>query len=506
VIRAHLELCRLYSPSRLNEPVLARQHGEWLLTRSQRMQNRVAKTQALWCLSDVLREGAEAERVRARQDAEQALNIMREMRRPFGIARGENYVANIALLAERDAARAVPLLQRTLDSARDVGFVLLESRTLMNLGVAYDMLGQRSKALNAYRESFKMSETLRDAQDAARSLANAAAILVDYGEQEEGLRDAQNAVGVFHELGDKNFEAHARRVIGSYYRHVGQYDEARLQLNQGLAVAQERKIGEQIARLTLELGRAHFDAGDYIKARELFMRARTAPGVDGVQAHTELARTYARLGDFGSSRAELEIASSDVERFKDVGSLPLLNLALGELEYETDRVDAARKFFGEASNAWSDGDLPEDASVEARAYSGWLTVLAGEAVKGTSAIMQSLRHARATGRLGIEARCLVFLARGAILRRDFEAAVLTLGELPEQRQALLNPELRAQIRYWRGEALGRKGEGRAAVERAAARTLLESWLANVVGASYQSSVRLRPVIRLMSESDSAAGR
>src|SRR4029450_13242243 len=125
-------------------------------------------------------------------------------------------------------------------------------------------------------------------------------------------------------------------------------------------------------------------------------------------------------------------------------------------------------------NAWFEGDLPEDASVEARAYWGWLTLLSGERTKGTSAIMESLRLARATGRLGIEARCLVFLAHGAIRDRDFDGAVLKLGELTEQREALLNPELRAQIRYWRGEALRGKGDSRAAAERAAARSLLEA--------------------------------
>jgi len=498
--RAHLELCRLYSPSRLNEPVLARQHGERLLAQSRRIENRVAETQALWCLSDVLREGADADRLIARQYAEQGLDIMRRLHRPFGIARGENYVASIALLAERDAARAAPLLQRTLDSARGVGFVLLESRALMNLGVAYDMLGQRSKALNAYRDSFKMFEDLRNAQDAARSLANAAAILVDYGEPDEGLRDAQNTVGIFHELGDKNFEAHARRVIGSYYRHAGQHDEAIRHLTLGLAVAEERNIGEQIARLSIELARAHFDVGAYMRARDLLTAASArATGVDGVQAHLELARTYARLGDFAAARAEVGSAAAGITRSADTGSLPLLNLAQGELEYESGRRDDASRYFEEASKAWTESDLPEDASVEAHAYVGWLAVLKGDRARGTTAIVRSLDRARATKRVGLAVRCLTLLSESAVRAGDLDGALARLGGVSEQDLRSVSPELHAQVRYWRGAALLRRNPAQAADEQRTARDLIADWLQTSIASSYRSSVRSRPDLRLISQ-------
>jgi len=506
LLRPHLELCRLYSPSRLNEPSLAREQGEVALSAAKAQKNRPAEAQSLWCLTDVLRSGNEADRRRAHQSADDALRIMEQLQHPFGVARGRNYVALVALLADRDGARAARLFESTLEASRGVGYVLLESRTLMNLGVAYEMLGNRTGALKAYRASFDLSEALHNSQDAAWNQINAAALLVDYGDPDRGLRDAENALAVVRDLGDKDFEAQAQRVIASYYRHAARYDEASRHLTLGLNVARERNLDEKVSRLTLELARVKFDSGDYVAARQLLLPLRdAATGVDRIQVRLELARTHARLADFEASRAELKAASDAISASDDAGSRPLLNHAVGEMYYESGRVEEARRAFSDASKAWSSGDdLPEDASVEARAYLGWLDVLRGDAVTGRAALMESLQHARARQRIAIEARAVLYLARASLRASDVDAAVTTLGELTEARERLLNPELQAQIDYWRAEALARRGDVDARRRRADAQSRLQAWLTTVVGPTYGPNVRLRPDLRLMSES--GAGR
>jgi tetratricopeptide (TPR) repeat protein len=505
LLRPHLELCRMYSPSRLNELALARQQGEVALTAAKSQLNRPAEAQALWCLTDVLRSGNEADRQRAHQLADDALRIMEELRHPFGIARGRNYVALVALLADRDGARAARLFESTLEAARGVGYILLEARTLMNLGVSYEMLGNRGGALKAYRASFDLSEALHNSQDAAWNQINAAALLVDYGDPDRGLRDAENALAVVRDLGDKDFEAQARRVIASYYRHAGRYDEASRHLTLGLTVAHERNLDEKIARLTLELARVKFDSGDYRAARQLLLPLRdAAAGANRTQVRLELARTHARLADFEAASAELKAASDAITASEDAGSRPLLNDALGELYYESGRFEDARRAFADASKAWSEDDLPEDASVEARVYLGWLTVLRGDAATGRAALVGSLEHARKRQRILIEARAIVYLARASLRTGDFNSAIARLGELTEAKQQLLNPELQAQIDYWRAEALARRGDVDAGPLRGEARGRLQTWLTNVVGQSYSSNVRLRPDLRLITES--ATGR
>ena len=63
LVRPHLELCRLYSPSRLNEPALAKQQGEQALAMYKALGNRGGEAQSHWCLTDVLLVGdSQAER------------------------------------------------------------------------------------------------------------------------------------------------------------------------------------------------------------------------------------------------------------------------------------------------------------------------------------------------------------------------------------------------------------------------------------------------------------
>ena len=226
LVRPHLELCRLYSPSRLNEPALAKEQGEMALAGYRSLGNRGGEAQALWCVSDVLRVGDEKDRREARRDADLALGIMQGERHRYGLARAYNYIANVALLADRNAREAISYYEKSLLAAREVGNVFLQARTSMNLGVAYELFGQRPTAIKYYRESFALDEAMGNQREAAWNQANAAAIFIDYGgDVDQGLRDAQNALVVFQKLGDKYFEVFARRTIASYYRHTGEPDQ-----------------------------------------------------------------------------------------------------------------------------------------------------------------------------------------------------------------------------------------------------------------------------------------
>jgi tetratricopeptide (TPR) repeat protein len=506
LLTARLELCRLYAPTRTNEPVLGKEQGQAALRLASELQNSGAEAQAFMCLTDVLRSGSTDERREARRNAEQALSIMERLRYPFGIARASNYVAIVALLAERDAARAVPLLERTLKAARDVGFVRLEVRVLMNLGVAHEALARRSVALQHYRASFELAEKIGEQQDAAANQINAAQILVDNGPNpDEGLRNAQNALGVFERLEDKDFEANARRVIGAYYRHSGEFDRAARELNIGLTVARERDLVEKVTRLTTELARVRFDAGDYLQARELLTEAeRNATGLDAVHARIELGRTYTRLGAFDQARDHLNRAGSELERFGDVGSLPLLNEARGELAYESGDNAGALSSFARASDAWSTDDWPEDASVEARAYLGWLQASSGKAAKGKDTTLQSLRRARQTRRADLEGRCVLFLARIALATGNAREALLTLNELSDDRRLALSADLQAQIHFWQGRALAHTGDAAtAAAQLTVARDLVERWQQSLRSSPYAAGVLQRRDIRLITRDNTA---
>jgi tetratricopeptide (TPR) repeat protein len=217
----------------------------------------------------------------------------------------------------------------------------------------------------------------------------------------------------------------------------------------------------------------------------------------------ELGRTLTRLGDFTGARAELNRVASDIERSHDVGSLPLLNAALGQLEYEMGHVAEATTYFGRASAAWPTDGFPEDSSVESRAYLGLLQGLRGERARGMTPLLESLHWARQTNRVLLEARCLLFMARIELAANRIEDAVARLSDLPEERRRRLNPELQSYLRYWYGKALAQQGRREAAaVEAGAARTILEDW-GRAIPEVDRSRVLSRPDIRLIIGNDAS---
>ena len=497
--RPHLELCRLYSPSRLNDVAAAKQHGEAALQAYRSLGNQGGEVQARWCLSDVLKAGTDDDRRAARQHADIALQTMQSLQYPYGVARALNYVGIVALLAERDGREASGFFQKSLAGVREVGNRFLEPRLLMNLGVSYELFGERSTAVRYYRDSFALFEQLGNQQEAAWNRVNAAAILIDYGgDVEQGVRDAQNARSVFEKVGDKNFEVFARRVVASYLRYTGDHEAARAELSTAIDIARARNLETNLTQLNTELARLQFDRGNYTAARELLLQVgRGASGTDAVHIDIELARTHTRLGSFDVAAADLERAARAIEEIQDVGSLPLLNAAQGELAYESERHRDAQTYFRRAESAWV-ADLPEAASVEARAYSGWIESLQGRRAAARVAVLSSLEQAGKMHRLDLEALCRLFLGRMELGAGRSDEALDVLTGIAGDRETTLAPELRAQLHHWRSQALATRGDPRAAAEAAAARQALDEIRA-LIPEPYLAGVLARPDIRLIGQ-------
>lgn len=462
--RAHLELCRLYSPSRRNDPARARTHGDAALVAYGAVRNRGGEAQALWCLTDVLRAGSDSDRRQARRHAESALKIMTDLGYPYGIARAENYVAQIAF-AERNPIEAAAFWEKSLESARRVGNVFLESRNLLNLGAAYTAMGQRPRALEHYRESFATFETLGSQQEAAWSQANAAAIEIHFGpDPAKGFRDAQNALAVFQKLGDGDWEVFARQTLAAYYRHRGRFDEATRELTLASSLATARGLAAKVGQLTMELARVRVDRGDYPGARQLLEGiAAEVTGGDGIARRRELARVLGRLGDAAAARVELDAASAEARALGDAAAGPLLDAVYGEVAYDAGALDVARAAFERAAAAWQD-DLPDAAIVEAQAFLGFIDATRGRR-GGRATLVRGLTMAERMGRSALIARCRLLLARVDLAAGRVDDAMRALDPIADA--AALAPELRAQIHHWRARILERRGEAAAAGAEAA---------------------------------------
>ena len=86
-------------------------------------------------------------------------------------------------------------------SARSVGNTSLEGIVYINLGVTYITLGNRTKALDYYRQSYETAERGGDERRAAYSRANAGAVLIEFGSPpDDGRRFVEGALRVVRKL------------------------------------------------------------------------------------------------------------------------------------------------------------------------------------------------------------------------------------------------------------------------------------------------------------------
>jgi tetratricopeptide (TPR) repeat protein len=476
LIRPHLELCRLYSPTRLNETVSAKQHGERALSDYRTLGVRGGEAQALLCLTEVLRVGSDDERSQARQYADAALDILRDLGHDYNVPRASYYVA-LAAAVRGSLQEATDLWEQSLADARAEGNRALEPLVLMNLGVANARLGHRARAVEYHGQSAALYEAQGDLQRAAQNQANGAEITIEYGGNiEAAFRDIQNALRVFEQLGDKNFEVYCRKVVAKYHRHAGRFDAADAELNRALSVARAADLRDDLAGLAIELARSRFERGDYLGARDLFLQVVTdGSGDDRIEALLHLGRVQTRLGDDEAARVAFDQVATALDPRGPTLLSPLLSLARGELALESGRLSDARRHFEQAAALPTD-PLPDAASIEAGAYGGWLAALDGRPAEGRAAAEASLHRAQQMGRAALEAGCRLLLARVFLADQQFRDAATTLQALPDgDLPPTLSAELRARVHYQLAQALiGLADPVGADAQLREARRLLES--------------------------------
>ena len=411
--RAHLELCRMYSPARQNEPENAKTHGNQALSAYRALGDRSGEAQALLCITDTLRVGNSADRQAARQNAEAARAIFEQTASTYQLPRADYYVALVEG-ATGNMPAAVAAFEQSLAKAKAGLNTVLQPLLLMNLGVAHNALGHRAMAAAYYRESAAAYEALGDEQRAAQQQANGAALTIEYGpEPAQGLRDVQNALAVFRKLGDKNFEVFCLQLVAAQQRFAGRHDEAQRTLNQALAISRERNLTHRIAPLTLDVAKSLVETADYAGAKKSLLEAfgdGSGPAASEIRLY--LARAAIGLRDFAGAREQLDLAARDIEAHGDENLAPLLHETRGELAYAAGNLAEARTHFGAASALWID-DTPDAASVQARAYLGLLDGLAGKIDSSIATLRQTLEQARRMQRAVIERRIEDFQARVA---------------------------------------------------------------------------------------------
>ena len=142
----------------------------------------------------------------------------------------------------------------------------IKSNILNNIGIVYKHLGQYNNALEYYNQALSCSAN--DKHLLLRIYGNIATVFKSLNQFESAFKYFEICLNYSIELGDKRNECICLGNLADCYIDLNQYDNATLNLNKSLQIANELNYIIGIINAYYNLGRIAFLQQNYIKAKE----------------------------------------------------------------------------------------------------------------------------------------------------------------------------------------------------------------------------------------------
>ena len=246
-----------------------------------------------------------------------------------------------------DFAGAVAAQRSALSLERALGRSYEEGKALNNLGYALHSQGELREALGFYDQALEIFHRLGEqGLEEANVLQNLAAVAMGLGEPEAALQSYRRVLGKQRALGDRKGEARTLNNLGVLYDGLGELDEALAAYAAALAIV--RPSGDRFweAALLYNVGVACYGLGDFPRALanlELALSIRREigdkPGEAG--AETAIGDAHFRLGDETRALAAGRRAAGVASAAGDRRSEMLAHRLLGEVSLGAGEPTAA---------------------------------------------------------------------------------------------------------------------------------------------------------------------
>ena len=286
-------------------------------------------------------------RIPALDNYNQALTIWRELIDKHGEAQTLTAQGNVYIVADQ-AAEATSALQSAETIWRALGDRTELANTLLNRSFLSIRQGQWQSALALLNEA----DGLVVDKDAEPYLAGK--IATSFGEIYEAYGQIEIALNYFREaLRHYRDEAHDKRAMIDIGNKVGRtlarlhyYNEARAQIEQNLALAQEIKNDLSIGLCHEDLGRVWLAADSYDAARAEFLAAidyfsKAPEERAAARAQIYLGQTEQLLGNAASAGAAYNNALRFFEKHPDYTNEAALRFGLGKLALQQGQLPKA---------------------------------------------------------------------------------------------------------------------------------------------------------------------
>jgi transcriptional regulator with AAA-type ATPase domain/tetratricopeptide (TPR) repeat protein len=204
------------------------------------------------------------------------------------------YAVGLIELDRGDIDAAIPPLERALSICHAAELFVYVPRTMAALGSAYTVAG-RTDGLPLLEAAAAHCEAPTHRNHRARVLARLADMLVLAGRHREGREQAERAVALARQHGERGSEVHALRGLAAAYAAASRTADAVANYTAGLALADELGMRPEAALCHLGLGELDRIGGRLAEARRHLDAAHDAFGLLGMTRRQTEAATERAL-------------------------------------------------------------------------------------------------------------------------------------------------------------------------------------------------------------------
>jgi CHAT domain-containing protein/Tfp pilus assembly protein PilF len=348
---------------------------------------------------------------------------------------------NLSLVYDELGRYDVSLAQyrRVLELYREADFPRGEGDTLGNIGGVYLLLGRFRDALPYYEQALAISEKLKSKPSMGQDHGNIALCLVGLGEIDEALDHFNRAIELARQTGMQQDEAYWLMGKANGLMQKGRYDQGLEFHRASLTIYEQIGAQAELLEALHDMGRLHLLLGDPDSAERDFKRA-------------------------------LDLATS-------IGlprGITQNLIALGDLQYRAERLDAAAAHYKEAQQRAEEAK-EQHLLAESDLRLALVHREQGKDREATLEIERALDIARDIDAPALEAEALYARADLERRRGRNDEALQGFNEAEKLLAQIGDPDLLWQIYYGQALTFEAKGNRKAAIDAlTAAVRLIES--------------------------------
>ena len=220
-----------------------------------------------------------------------------------------------------------------------------ESKCYINLGAAYQSLGDFRRAIEYCEKSLEITEKVGDRNDESKCYTNLGNTYHCLGDFRRAIEYHEKSLKINKGIGDRNDESKCYTNLGAAYQGLGDFRRAIEYHEKSLKI--DREIGDRSGQSACygNIGIAYKSLGDFKKAiqyheKSLKINKEIGDRAGEAKCYTNLGNTYDGLGDFKKAIEYYEKSLGIIKEIGDINSERNINLNLSKIYYESEKERA----------------------------------------------------------------------------------------------------------------------------------------------------------------------